>query len=103
MSIRRFQNSQPILAVAIRKRLCLLASAGLLVLIVALLPSIAFSQSQSINGTIRGQVTDISGAPVQGASITAMNVDTGLTRVVRTDSSGLYVIHTVELVVDPID
>jgi Carboxypeptidase regulatory-like domain/TonB dependent receptor len=51
----------------------------------------AFGQSQSINGTIRGQVADITGAPLQGATVTAHNDDTGFTRVVSTDSEGLYV------------
>lgn len=51
-----------------------------------------FGQSQSINGAIRGQVADISGAPVQGAIVLARNDDTGFTRTVTTDSTGLYVL-----------
>ena len=51
----------------------------------------AFSQSQSINGTIRGQLTDGSGAPVPGASVTIRNVDTGYTRQLTTDNEGRYI------------
>lgn len=54
--------------------------------------AVAYGQSQSINGAIRGQIADISGAPVEGATVTAHNDDTGFTRTVSTDSSGLYVI-----------
>ncbi len=50
----------------------------------------AFSQSQSINGTIRGQVTDASGAPLPGATVTVKNTDTGYTRQLVTDGEGRY-------------
>jgi len=39
--------------------------------------SCAYAQSQSINGTIRGVVTDATGAPVLGATVTVRNLDTG--------------------------
>ncbi len=52
---------------------------------------LAFSQSQSINGTIRGQVTDPSGAPVPNAALLIRNTDTGYTRQLSTDSDGRYV------------
>lgn len=52
----------------------------------------AFGQTQSIDGAIRGQVSDISGAPVQDARVTAHNDDTGFTRTVTTDAGGLYVL-----------
>ena len=51
----------------------------------------ACGQSQSINGSIRGSVTDTTGAPVANATVTVKNVDTGFTRDVATDSAGLYV------------
>ena len=51
----------------------------------------AFSQSQSINGTIRGQVTDASGAPVPSVSVTIVDLDTGYTRQITTDNEGRYV------------
>jgi hypothetical protein len=51
----------------------------------------AYAQSQSINGSIRGTITDPSGMPVAGATVKLTNLDTGYTREVVTDSMGLYV------------
>ena len=51
----------------------------------------AFSQSQSINGTIRGQITDSSGAPVPNTAIVVKNIDTGYVRELTADSEGRYV------------
>jgi Carboxypeptidase regulatory-like domain/TonB dependent receptor len=65
-----------------------LAAIGVLFSLAA---SLAWGQSQSINGTIRGQVTDATGVPVAAADITVTNDDTGFTRDVKTDSGGLYV------------
>ena len=50
-----------------------------------------FSQSQSINGTIRGLVTDVNGSPVSGAKITVKNLDTGFTREATSSSDGVYI------------
>jgi hypothetical protein len=52
---------------------------------------VAFGQSQSINGTIRGQVTDATGVPVPNATITIRNVDNGYTRELTSDSDGHYI------------
>ena len=52
---------------------------------------LAFSQSQSINGTIRGQLTDGSGAPVPSAAVTVKNLDNGYTRQLTTDGDGRYI------------
>jgi Carboxypeptidase regulatory-like domain/TonB dependent receptor len=49
-------------------------------------------EAQQITGTIRGTVLDPSGATVQGASVTARQTETGLTRVVATDRQGEYVL-----------
>lgn len=51
----------------------------------------AFGQSQSINGTIRGQITDASGAPVPNTQITVKNTDNGYTRELTSDNDGRYV------------
>jgi hypothetical protein len=51
----------------------------------------AHAQLQSINGSIRGLVTDPTGAPVSGATITVKNVDTGFTRQVVTAGDGVYI------------
>jgi hypothetical protein len=50
-----------------------------------------FSQSQSINGTIRGQITDASGAPLPNAAVTVKNIDNGYTRQLISDGEGRYI------------
>ncbi len=50
----------------------------------------AFAQSQSINGTIAGTVTDSSGGALPGVSVTVTNLDDGTTRVVVSNETGLY-------------
>ena len=51
----------------------------------------ALSQSQSINGTIRGVVVDAAGASIANATITVTNLDTGFRVSVQTAGDGLYV------------
>jgi hypothetical protein len=51
---------------------------------------LAFAQSQSINGTIEGTVRDNSGGVLPGVSVTVTNADTGTSRTVVTNESGLY-------------
>ena len=48
--------------------------------------------AQQITGTIRGTVTDPSAATVQGASVTATQVETGLTRNAATDRLGEFIL-----------
>ncbi len=48
--------------------------------------------AQQITGSIRGTVSDPSGAIVQAASITAKQVETGLTRTVLSDRQGAYLL-----------
>jgi len=48
--------------------------------------------AQQITGSIRGTVQDPSGAIVRGATVTASQVETGLTRVVAADRQGEYVL-----------
>ncbi|MEN3338504.1 MAG: hypothetical protein V7647_2180 [Acidobacteriota bacterium] len=50
----------------------------------------SFAQSQSVNGTIEGTITDESGAALPGVNVTVANLDTGDTRVVVTNESGVY-------------
>jgi hypothetical protein len=59
-------------------------------LFVLTLPVCLFSQTA--DGSIRGAVTDPSGAAVPGISITARNLDTGLTVTVKTTDAGLYTV-----------
>jgi Carboxypeptidase regulatory-like domain/TonB-dependent Receptor Plug Domain/TonB dependent receptor len=49
--------------------------------------------AQKITGDIEGNVTDSSGAVVPGATVTALNVDTGLSRTANTSGSGNYRIN----------
>src|SRR4029079_1371294 len=46
--------------------------------------------AQKITGTIRGTVTDPTGAIIAGAKVTVKNEDTGLTRSSTTSSAGLF-------------
>jgi hypothetical protein len=64
-------------------------TAAALPLCVLLLLTFAFGQGTDL-GTIRGTVTDSSGALVGGASVTVLDVQTGTTRQTRTNSSGEY-------------
>jgi hypothetical protein len=50
----------------------------------------SFAQSQAVNGTIEGTVSDESGAALPGVSVTVSNLDTGDTRVVVTNDGGVY-------------
>jgi len=49
-----------------------------------------FGQSQAINGTIEGTVVDDQGAVLPGVVVTVRNLDTGATRSVVTNESGLF-------------
>ena len=46
--------------------------------------------AQNTTGIISGTVTDPNGAVVQGASVTATNTDTNLSRTATTDADGVY-------------
>src|SRR3954464_9091939 len=59
---------------------------GVLILVGCLAAAPAFAQNAQIAGTIKDQ----SGAVIPGATITARNVETGLTRVGVSDGSGEY-------------
>ena len=50
-----------------------------------------FSQANSINGTLRGEITDPTGAPIPGATVSIKNVGNGFTRDLTTNNDGLYV------------
>jgi hypothetical protein len=59
--------------------------------LMALLTSLNVA-GQQITGNIRGTVSDPSGAIVQAATVTAKQIETGLTRVAITDRQGEYVL-----------
>src|SRR6266481_6156137 len=48
--------------------------------------------AQQITGSIRGTVSDPSGAVVEAAAVTASQTETGLTRSAMTDHSGAYIL-----------
>lgn len=55
-----------------------------------ILVSAACLFGQTTNGAIEGAITDQSGAAVSGATVTARNLDTGLTVAVKATDAGLY-------------
>ena len=65
--------------------------ATLRVLAVVVLSCLSLS-AQQITGNIRGTVTDQTGAVIRHATITAVQVDTGLSRTTTTDRNGNYVL-----------
>src|SRR2546427_2919546 len=58
-------------------------------LYLALAPPV-LAQSQAINGTIEGTVSDESGGVLPGVTVTVHNLDTGAERSVLTNENGLY-------------
>src|ERR1700722_14310845 len=46
--------------------------------------------AQTVTGTITGTVTDQSGAVIAGATVAALNVDTGVTSTATSDAAGVY-------------
>src|SRR4051812_21744584 len=56
---------------------------------ILLLAGIGLAQDR---GTIRGVVTDPSGATVPEATVTVKNVNTGLTQTVKTSADGVYTV-----------
>src|SRR5215470_16212207 len=63
----------------------------LFILGIAAWPSYSVS-AQQITGSIRGTVTDPSGAVVEGATVSAKQSETGLTRTTSTDRAGTYLL-----------
>jgi hypothetical protein len=61
-----------------------------LALAAAGLPAAVHAQSQAINGTVEGLVSDTSGAVLPGVTVTVTNTGTGLTRSFVTDERGEY-------------
>ncbi len=49
-----------------------------------------FAQSQALNGQIEGTVSDKNGAFIPNASVAIVNIETGATRHLATDESGVY-------------
>ncbi|MGB7718754.1 MAG: carboxypeptidase-like regulatory domain-containing protein, partial [Bryobacteraceae bacterium] len=69
--------------------------AGVLFVALSLQPALA--QTQAINGSIRGRVTDAGAASIAQAKVTILNDETGFTRQVATDENGYYVFPNLPL------
>jgi hypothetical protein len=63
----------------------------------ALLATAAYGQTSAINGAILGTITDASGAPVNGATITATNTQTGYRQSATTTNEGMYRLNVLPL------
>jgi hypothetical protein len=57
----------------------------------------AWAQSQAINGTIRGRVSDTTDAAMADATVIVRNTATGITRTVQSSVDGYYVIPNLPL------
>ena len=69
---------------------------GMAALLLACVPGVR-AQSESINATIRGRITDPSGQSVVGATVSAVNDATAYARCVPTGDDGYYVIPTLPI------
>ena len=58
---------------------------------------LAVSQTQSVNGSIRGRVTDAAGSSVPQAKVAILNGATGFTRSAETGEEGYYVFPNLPL------
>src|SRR5258708_30576762 len=70
----------------VTKKLSILCCA--FVVLIAALP--AFAQVDSTTATLRGVVTDPTGAVISGATVTATNPSTGITKVAKAAADGSY-------------
>lgn len=61
------------------------------------LASFAMAQSQAVNGTISGRVTDSSGSAIPAAAVTVTNTGTAFTRSVSSGADGYYVLPNLPL------
>jgi len=66
---------------------------GLPVILLSLCLPILQGMAQTVTGTIRGTITDPSGAIVSGATVTATNTASAVATVTRTNNSGEYSIR----------
>jgi Carboxypeptidase regulatory-like domain/TonB dependent receptor len=55
------------------------------------------SFAQRLDGTLRGKVTDPSGAVIPGADVTARNQETGVKQTIKTTSTGEYVFPNLQV------
>jgi hypothetical protein len=72
-------------------------SVTVLAIVVAMCGTEAFAQSDAINGTVRGRVSDASDASIEGATVTIHNSATGLSRTAQTGTDGYYIFPNLPL------
>ncbi|MGE5113175.1 MAG: TonB-dependent receptor [Acidobacteriaceae bacterium] len=72
-------------------------SATILLALAFLITPNLWSQSQAINGSIRGRVADASGAAVPDAAVSVRNTATGFSRTVQSNQDGYYVLPNLPL------
>lgn len=64
-----------------------LSSLGVVVLLASAVP---FARAQAVGASLRGTITDGTGATLPGATVTILNVGTGAAKELQTDSAGRY-------------
>ena len=62
-------------------------------LLVTLCLSAGFANAQTVAGSVTGQVTDVNGAAIPNATVTAINVDTAVSTPEKTNKDGVYTIR----------
>src|ERR1039458_1799301 len=67
------------------------------ILLLALACVSRLADAQVLYGSLTGNVTDPSSAAVPGVKVTALNVDTGVTRQADTDARGAYLFSNLQL------
>ncbi len=70
------------------------AIAAIFLIALAVFPSVAWGQ---VTAAVSGRVTDATGAPVAGASITVKSAETGMTRTTASDNTGHYRVESLPL------
>ncbi|MES2524482.1 MAG: TonB-dependent receptor [Gemmatimonadota bacterium] len=75
------------------RALSMTSLAAALLCLCATAPSLTPLHAQETTGGIRGTVSDAAGAAVAGATVTAVNVETGLSRSAAANTDGAYVIR----------
>ena len=73
------------------------SAASLFLATLLLASSVLSAQTQAINGTIRGRVTDPAGAPIPKATVEAASTDTGFSRSFETQEDGYFVFPNLPL------
>ncbi len=75
---------------------CIAEKLLMLAIIVLFSVGAVFAQAQASTADLRGTVVDPNGAVVPGASVTASNSATGITRTVTANDEGIYQIFSLQ-------